>query len=98
MTINQRRDGSTLVLTLVGRMDTSTSPEAEAVIIRETKDVKELILDLMYLDYVSSAGLRVILKAQKIMNSQGRMKLIHVKKDVLEILDITGFINILTIE
>ena len=98
MTINKTQNGSTLTLSLEGRLDTVTSPELEKVISYSLEGVKELIIDLEKLDYISSAGLRLLLSAQKKMNVQGTMKVIHVNEDVSEVFDITGFCNILTIE
>lgn len=98
MTINQVKNEITLTLSIEGRLDTMTAPELEAVIESSLTDVQELILDLENLEYVSSAGLRVILKAQKTMNKQGSMKLIRVRDEVKEVFEITGFADILTIE
>ena len=78
-------------------MDTATAPELEAVADTALTGVEELIMDLERLDYVSSAGLRVFLKIQKVMNTQGSMKVIHVNETIMEVFDITGFVDILTI-
>lgn len=78
-------------------MDTATAPELEAVADTALTGVEELIMDLERLDYVSSAGLRVFLKIQKVMNTQGAMKVIHVNETIMEVFDITGFVDILTI-
>lgn len=85
-------------LVLAGRLDTSTAPELEAELDGLLPDTKALIFDLKELEYISSAGLRLILKAQKAMNQQGSMKLIHVPESVMEVFDITGFVDFLTIE
>lgn len=85
-------------LKLKGRLDTMTAPEFEAALDQVLPETKELILDFEGLEYVSSAGLRVILKAQKTMNTKGSMKLIHVADSIMEVFDITGFMDILTIE
>lgn len=98
MTIHQNKEGSKLILTVEGRLDTSTAPELETTLDGVIAGVEELVLDCEKLEYVSSAGLRVILKAQKIMNTQGEMKLIHVNESIMEVFDITGFVDILTIE
>ena len=98
MTINKERNNETLTLVIEGRLDTVTAPELEKVVNEETADIKELLLDMNALEYISSAGLRVILKAQKKMNAQGSMKLIHVNDTIMEVFDITGFADILTIE
>ena len=98
MTINQNREGNQLTLFLEGRLDTTTAPELEAVVDTALKDVETLVLDLEQLEYVSSAGLRVFLKAQKLMNTKDTMKTIHVNATIMEVFDITGFVDILTIE
>jgi len=98
MTIHQNKEGSKLILTVEGRLDTSSAPELETTLDGVIAGVEELVLDCEKLEYVSSAGLRVILKAQKIMNTQGEMKLIHVNESIMEVFDITGFVDILTIE
>ena len=97
MTIKQDKTGSVLTLALEGRLDTMTSPMLEEVI-NNLDDVKELVLDLEKTEYVSSAGLRVMLKAQKCMSLQGSMKVIHVNDIVMEVFEVTGFSEILTIE
>ena len=98
MTIEKIMTDATATLKLIGRLDTSTAPELEATIDGCTAGMTELVLDCSALEYVSSAGLRVILKAQKLMNAQGAMKLIHVNEAIMEVFDITGFADILTIE
>lgn len=98
MTINQNREGNQLTLFLEGRLDTTTAPELEAVVDTALTDVETLVLDLEQLEYVSSAGLRVFLKTQKLMNTRGTMKIIHVNATIMEVFDITGFVDILTIE
>ena len=81
-----------------GRLDTQTAPELEKEIDGIIANLKDLVFDMTGLEYVSSAGLRVILKAQKIMNAQGSMKLTGVNDSIMEVVDITGFLDILTIE
>ena len=98
MTIERNVIGVAATMKIVGRLDTSTAPALEAAIDGCGADIKELILDCSALEYVSSAGLRVILKAQKMMNAKGSMKLIGVNETVMEVFDITGFADILTIE
>ena len=98
MTINKDLNGKTLTLQIVGRLETSTAPELEETIDASLSGVEELIMDMGELEYASSAGLRVILKAQKSMNAQGSMKVIHVNETIMEVFDITGFVDILTIE
>ena len=98
MTIEKTLTGETLILKVIGRLDTSTAPQLEAEMNDSLDSAKDLILDFSELEYISSAGLRVILKAQKIMNKQGTMKLTGVNDTVMEVFEITGFADILTIE
>lgn len=83
---------------LVGRLDTITAPELERELQEILPDVKELVLDFEGLEYISSAGLRVLLSAQKIMAKQGEMRITHVNETVMEIFEVTGFSDILTIQ
>ena len=89
--------GSALTVALEGRLDTGTAPQLEAELKDALEGVADLTLDLEKLDYISSAGLRVLLSAQKRMNKQGEMKIAHVGETVLEIFEVTGFSDILTI-
>lgn len=98
MIITKNMDGETLTFTLEGRLDTTTSPQLEAELKQSVGGVKELIFDFNGVEYISSAGLRVLLAAQKVMNRQGSMKLTGVNENVLEVFEITGFIDILTLE
>jgi anti-sigma B factor antagonist len=98
MTIDRNVDGSKTQLKISGRLDTSTAPELESTIDACLSGVEELIIDFEGLEYVSSAGLRVILKTQKVMNKQGSMKIINVNDTIMEVFDITGFADVLTIE
>ena len=98
MTIDKNIEGTKTQLKISGRLDTSTAPELEATINNCLAGVEELIMDFEGLEYVSSAGLRVILKTQKIMNNQGNMKIINVNDTIMEVFDITGFADVLTIE
>ncbi len=98
MTINQEMNGSALTLALEGRLDTLTSPQLEEKLNASLEGVSDLVLDLEKLDYMSSAGLRVLLAAQKRMNQQGSMKVTHVNPIIMEIFEVTGFSEILTIE
>lgn len=98
MTINQELNGSELTLALEGRLDTLTSPQLEEKLNASLEGVSNLVLDLEKLDYMSSAGLRVLLAAQKRMNKQGSMKVTHVNPIIMEIFEVTGFSDILTIE
>ena len=99
MEIIKNIDKEKLEVKIVGRLDTITAPTLEAEFKQSvTDDVKELVLDFKELEYISSAGLRVLLAAQKVMNKQGSMKLINVSEEVNEIFEVTGFSDILTIE
>ena len=98
MDIKCNRDGDTLTVNVIGRVDTSTAPDFEKFINENIGDATNLVLDLNEMSYTSSAGLRVLLKTQKMMNQRGSMKLIGVQDTVMEILEITGFSDILTIE
>lgn len=91
-------NGSDAVVKLEGRLDTTTAPQLENELKSFMESVTSLVFDFENLEYISSAGLRVLLTAQKFMSKQGSMKLIHVKDDVNEIFDVTGFSDILTIE
>ena len=90
-------DGKTKV-TLEGRLDTTTAPELEEALKTALDGTSELVMDFEKLEYISSAGLRVLLSAQKQMMKQGSMKLVHVAETVMEIFEVTGFSDILTIE
>ena len=92
LTINKTKEKEELCLALEGRLDTVTAPQLEKELQGSLADVKAL------LEYISSAGLRVLLAAQKIMNRQGEMKLVHVNETVKEIFEVTGFCDILNIE
>lgn len=98
MEILKLREGETLKVDLIGRLDTTTGPELENSLKEDLDDVSELILDFEKLDYVSSAGLRVLLVLQKKMNKQGSMVIRNASESIIEVFDITGFIDILTIE
>ena len=98
MTIEKKMSNDTATLIVSGRLDTQTAPELEKELDSVLADIKELTFDFANLEYVSSAGLRVILKAQKAMNAQGSMKLTGVNDSIMEVFDITGFLDILTIE
>ena len=98
MTIEKKINGETVTLIVSGRLDTQTAPELEKELDSILSGLKELTFDFANLEYVSSAGLRVILKAQKAMNAQGSMKLTGVNDSIMEVFDITGFLDILTIE
>lgn len=98
MTIDKQLNGSELTLALNGRLDTTTAPELENAIKENIAGVTNLVMDFAGLEYLSSAGLRVILSAQKTMNKQGEMVIRNVNETINEVFEITGFIDILTIE
>ena len=97
MTITKKQDGSSLALALAGRLDT-TAPQLEAELKQSVNGVTELALDFSELEYLSSAGLRVLLSAQKVMNKQGSMVIKNVNETIMEIFEVTGFVDILTIQ
>lgn len=98
MDIIKTKNEAALDIALVGRLDTTTAPELEASLKESIDGVETLALDFEKLDYISSAGLRVLLAAQKIMNKQGTMVVKNVNDDIKEVFEITGFSDILTIE
>ena len=99
MTIEKAINGSAAVLKIDGVLDTETAPELESVLdSSELAGIVDLTLDFEQVEYVSSAGLRVILKQQSLMNRKGKMKIIHVNESVMEIFEITGFTSIMSIE
>ena len=98
MTIDKQLNGSELTIALTGRVDTTTAPELENAIKENIAGVTNLVMDFAGLEYLSSAGLRVILGAQKTMNKQGEMVIRNVNETINEVFEITGFIDILTIE
>ena len=98
MTIEIKKNVDELVLEITGRVDTITSPALDKTINENLEGVKTLILDLKSLEYISSAGLRVLLSAQKKMQQVGVMKVVNVCELVMEVFEMTGFADILTIE
>ena len=98
LNINKEQSGESLKVVLEGRLDTMTAPVLESELKQSLDNVKDLVFDFEKLEYISSAGLRVLLSAQKVMNRQGTMKLIHVRPEVQEVFEVTGFVDILTIE
>ncbi len=98
MQITKKLNASSLVIGLEGRLDTTTAPELEQALKESLDGVSELTLDFEKLEYISSAGLRVLLSARKQMNRQGSMKLVHVGEMIREVFEVTGFVDILTIE
>ena len=98
MNIIKNQNDGVLTIALEGRLDTTTAPELEQEIKSSLDGVTELIMDFAELTYISSAGLRVLLSAQKKMSKQGSMKVIHANEMVKEVFDVTGFSDILDIE
>ena len=98
MTIEIKRNATETVIELVGRLDTTTAPALDKTINEDLGETKNLVLDIKGLEYISSAGLRVMLGAQKKMQKIGSMKVINVSDAVMEVFDMTGFTDILTIE
>ena len=98
MEITKKKDGGALKIALEGRLDTSTAPSLEETLSTELSGVTDLEFDFAKLEYISSAGLRVLLSTQKIMKNQGTMKVKNVCPEIMEVFDITGFSEILTIE
>lgn len=98
MTINKTRNGNALTITLEGRLDTVTAPELEQDLKQSLKGIENLTFDFSKVEYISSAGLRVLLFAQKVMHGQGRMKITHANEIVMEVFEVTGFADVLTIE
>jgi anti-sigma B factor antagonist len=98
LNITKTFDNDALQIALEGRLDTTTAPDLESALNESINDAKELTLDFGKLEYISSAGLRVLLAAQKIMAKQGAMKITHVNELVNEVFEVTGFSDMLTIE
>ena len=98
MTIEKILNGTELTVTIAGRLDTTTAPELETALKESFEGVEKLVLDFAALEYLSSAGLRVLLAAQKVMNKQGEMIIKNVNETIGEIFEVTGFVDILTIE
>ena len=98
MTIEKNLNGTELTVTITGRLDTTTAPQLEAEFKQSINGIEKLVLDFANLEYLSSAGLRVLLQVQKTMNKQGEMIIKNVNDTINEIFEVTGFIDILTIE
>ena len=98
MTITETKNGSDLIISLEGRLDTMTAPELEEELKKVLPETEQLTFDFEGLEYISSAGLRVLLSAQKVMSKQGSMKITHANETIMEIFEVTGFVDILTIE
>lgn len=98
LNIDKKVDGKNIELVLSGRIDTTTAPELDKAIQEIIGNAENLVFNFADIDYISSAGLRVLLTSQKTMNKQGSMKVIHVNESVMEIFEVTGFSEILSIE
>ena len=98
MTIDKKLENEVLTMKVMGRVDSSNSEQLETAVKESIGGIKEFIWDLDGLEFISSAGLRVIINAQKTMNSQGKMKFINVNRLIMEVFDITGLVDIFTIE
>ena len=98
MKITKNMEGTKLTFALEGRLDTTTSPQLETEMHPDIDSATEVTFDLEKLQYISSAGLRVLLSAQKIMNKQGSMTIRNVCPEIMDIFDVTGFVDILNIE
>ena len=98
MKINKTNEGEKLTISIEGRLDTTTSPELSKELDSSLEGVTQLVFDLEKLDYISSSGLRVLLSAQKAMNGKGTMVVKNVSEMVMEVFEITGFTDILSIE
>ena len=98
MTIEKTIAGASATLKIIGRLDTTTAPQLEAEFKQSINGIEKLVLDFAELEYLSSAGLRVLLATQKVMNKQGEMIIRNVNETINEIFEVTGFIDILTIE
>ena len=98
MELKKNQSGDSLTVNVIGRLDAATAPQLEKELSSSLEGIKSLTLDFSQLEYVASAGLRVLLVAQKRMNKQGDMTIKNVSNEVKEVLDMTGFINFLHIE
>lgn len=98
MTIDVKRNGEEVVLEIVGRLDTTTAPSLDKAVQENTDGIISLVLDFKELEYISSAGLRVILSAQKKMQKVGEMRVRNLREEIMDVFEMTGFADILTIE
>lgn len=97
MTLNKNLDGTKLTIEIIGRLDTTTAPILEEEIAKSVSEIKTLVLDFGQLEYISSAGLRVLLKSQKTMMKQGKMVITNASETIREVFELTGFMDILTL-
>lgn len=98
MDINKIKNNNEITIELTGRLDTTTAPKLEQVLPELTENIKTVILDLKHLEYLSSAGLRIILLLQKKMNKQGQMIVKNVNETIMEVFEITGFVDVLDVQ
>jgi len=98
MNIVKTQEGNKLTIALEGRLDTMTAPELDQELKGSLEGIQELVVDMAQLEYVSSAGLRVLLSAQKVMNKQGEMVVKNVSEQIMEVFEVTGFTDILNIQ
>jgi len=98
LNIKEEKNASALTIALAGRLDTATAPQLDAQLKASLAGITQLVIDMNELEYVSSAGLRVLLAAQKTMNKQGKMTVKNVRQVIREVFEVTGFVNFLTIE
>lgn len=98
MNINKTLNANELTVSLSGRLDTTTAPRLETELKTTLTGVNSLVMDFAELEYISSAGLRVLLSTQKVMNKQGKMVIRHANETILEVFEVTGFTDILTVE
>ncbi len=98
MEITVSKNENTLTISPIGRIDTATAPELQTAVNENISGVTDLTFDLKQLQYISSAGLRVLMSTQKTMNQQGSMKLIHVNEEVMDVFDMTGLTDVFDIE
>ena len=97
MTLNKKLDGTTLTIEIIGRLDTTTAPQLEEEITASIGGINKLVLDFGQLEYISSAGLRVLLKSQKSMMKKGKMIIVNASETIREVFELTGFMDILTL-
>ena len=98
LNIKTKTEGAALTVILAGRLDTTTAPQLEKLLKEKLDGLEDLTIDMAELDYISSAGLRVLLFARKVMDGKGSLRVTHVNETIMEIFEVTGFADILTIE
>ena len=98
LNIEKKINATAMTMCISGRLDTTTAPQLEEELNSHFDNITEIVMDIEHLEYISSAGLRVILSVQKMMNKQGNLVIKHVRSEIMEIFEITGFVDILNIE